>query len=310
MRKPIYFKNYENGNLIKIKDDLYKNLKKCNLCPVNCGIDRTANKGVCGAEDKVKISEYVLYPGEEPPLTGKTGAGGVFFSGCSMKCVYCQNFRFSQEGFGRNVSVEELSEIYMKIQNEKKAVNLDLVTATPYLPFIVDALILAIEKGFNLPIVWNTSSFEKPEIIEILGNFIDIYLPDIRYTSNIIAKKFSFISNYWDTCKKALKEMYNQIGDDYILNEENILQRGIIIRILVLPNHTFLAKEALTYIKYDLSEKIHVSLMDQYVPVYKARDIEKLSRFLNKKEYDDVVKHMVDLELENGWIQEHKLKEE
>jgi putative pyruvate formate lyase activating enzyme len=309
MRKHIYFKNYENGNLIKIKDELYKNLKKCNLCPVNCGVDRTVNKGACGAEDKVKISEYVLYPGEEPPLTGKTGAGGVFFSGCSMKCVYCQNFRFSQEGFGRNITVEELSEIYMKIQNEKKAVNLDLVTATPYLPFIVDALILAIKKGFNLPIVWNTSSYEKSEIIEMLGNFVDIYLPDIRYTSNIIAKKFSFISNYWDTCKKALKEMYNQVGDDYILNEENVLQRGIIIRILVLPNHTFLAKEALTYIKYDLSEKIHVSLMDQYVPVYKARDIEKLSRFLNKKEYDDVVKHMVDLELENGWVQEHKLKE-
>lgn len=308
MQEPSYIKLYNNGELHKRRDELYKHIHKCALCPIKCNANRSERNGVCGANDKIKISEYVLYPGEEPPLTGNTGAGGVFFSNCSMKCVYCQNFLFSQKGNGKYKSIKELSEIFLNIQNVKKAKNLDLITATPYLPFILDSLILAIEKGFNLPIVWNTSSYENPEIIELLDGIVDIYLPDIRYTSNILAKRFSNVKNYWNNAKKSIKIMYNQIGNNFHIDDKGILKRGIIIRILVLPNHINQAKEALKFIKYELSENIHISLMDQYVPVNKVKNYPKLNRFLYKEEYEEIVNFMGDLELNKGWVQHHKLK--
>ena len=308
MQEPSYIKLYNSGELHKRRDELYNHINNCTLCPIKCNANRTMNSGVCGADDKIKISEFVLYPGEEPPLTGDTGAGGVFFSNCSMKCVYCQNFLFSQKGNGKFRSVEELADIYLNIQNVKKAKNLDLITATPYLPFIFDALILAIEKGFRLPIVWNTSSYENPEIISFLEDVVDIYLPDIRYTSNIFGKRYSNVKKYWDNAKNSIKMMYNQIGNIFHTDEDGILQRGMIIRILVLPNHINQAKEALKFIKYDLSEKIHISLMDQYVPVNEVKKYPKLNRFLYKEEYEEVVEYMGELELSNGWIQHHKLK--
>ncbi|MDO7977645.1 radical SAM protein [Oceanotoga sp. DSM 15011] len=307
--EPSYMKLYENGKLKEIKEVLYKKLEKCDLCPRKCNINRYKNNGLCGANDKIKISEFVLYPGEEPPLTGNTGAGGIFFSNCSMNCIYCQNFKFSQEGLGKNITVEDLKNIYLDIQNNKKAVNLDLITATAYLPFIIDALILAIEEGFRLPIVWNTSSYENVEIIELLRDIVDIYLPDIRYTSNIIAKRLSNVKNYQDSMQSTLREIYKQIGNDYI-EEKGILKRGIIVRILVLPNYINQAKEALKFLKYEISENIRISLMDQYVPVYKAKNSEKLGRFLKKNEYEEVVQTMIDLDLKNGWTQHHKLLED
>ena len=308
MHQPSYMKLYNNGELHKRKDILYSHINKCTLCPIKCNANRKVSQGICGADDKIKISEFVLYPGEEPPLTGDTGAGGVFFSNCSMKCVYCQNFLFSQKGNGKYRTVEELADIFMNVQEVKKAKNLDLITATPYLPFIFDALILAIEKGFNLPIVWNTSSYENPEIIDLLEDVIDIYLPDIRYTSNIFGKRYSNVKNYWNNAKNSIKMMYNQIGNKFHTDEKGILLRGMIIRILVLPNHINQAKEALKFIKYELSEDIHISLMDQYVPVNEVKNYPKLNRFLYKEEYEEVVQYMGELELSNGWVQHHKLK--
>lgn len=295
-------------DLEKIKNKLYNNIEKCQLCPIMCKVNRNETLGFCGIGNHIKISEYVLYPGEEPPLTGNTGSGGVFFSNCNMKCLYCQNFRFSQLGNGKVISVEELSEIFLKIQNEKKAKNLNLVTATPYLPFIVDALIISLKKGFDLPIVWNTSSYENIDIIEILDNFIDIYLPDIRYTSNIIGKKLSSVNKYWDICQKAIKKMYDLNNNQYIFNDEDVLIKGLIIRILVLPGYSNMVKEAFKYIKYELDENVYISLMDQYVPVYKAKNHELLSKFLSKSEYDKVIDSFHDFGFKNGWIQKHDLK--
>jgi putative pyruvate formate lyase activating enzyme len=192
-----------------------------------------------------------------------------------------------------------------------KAANLDLVTATPYLPFIFDALIYAIERGFRLPIVWNTSSYESIETLKLMENVVDIYLADIRYTSNIVGKRYSGVKDYWSNAQIAIKEMYRQVGETFLLDEKsNILKRGIIIRILVLPNLINQAKEALKFLKYEISKKIHVSLMDQYVPVYKAKNYEKLSRYLYKSEYQEVVDYLYELGFENGWIQTHKLKED
>jgi len=250
-----------------------------------------------------------LYPGEEPVLKGENGAGGVFFSNCTMRCIYCQNFNFSQLGHGKIISNVQLGEIFLKLQFDMKAANLDLVTATPYLPFIFDALIYAIEHGFTLPIVWNTSSYEKLETLRILEDVVDIYLADIRYTSNIIGKRYSGVKDYWIQAQLAIKEMYRQLGDKFILDDTGTLKRGMIVRILVLPNLINQSKEALKFLKYEISQNIHISLMDQYVPVYKAKKDDKLNRYLYKHEYDEVLDYFNELGFENGWMQNHKLKE-
>ncbi|GAB6189345.1 radical SAM protein [Marinitoga arctica] len=303
---PGYIKLYETGELHRRRDLLYKKLKSCDMCPKNCKINRYEKLGVCKVGDKIRISEFVLYKGEEPPLVGDTGAGGVFFSNCVMKCVYCQNFNFSQKGFGKEFSSVELADKFLWLQNEKKAQNIDLVTATPYLPFIFDALILGIENGLKIPIVWNTSSYENINTLRLLDGIVDIYLADIRYTSEYAARRYSKTPDYWDFADKAIREMYNQLGGEYIF-EKDVMKKGLIIRILVLPNNIDEAKNALKYIS-KLDKNILISLMDQYVPVYKAKEYPEINRLLKKSEYDKVVDIMIELDL-NGWIQEHKLIE-
>ncbi|RAO98407.1 radical SAM protein [Petrotoga sp. 9PW.55.5.1] len=306
---PSYIKLYESGVLHKRRDYLIKKLDSCDICPRECKINRLEKIGGCKVGNEVKISEYVLYPGEEPVLKGENGAGGVFFSNCTMRCIYCQNFNFSQLGHGKIISNVQLGEIFLKLQFDMKAANLDLVTATPYLPFIFDALIYAIEHGFTLPIVWNTSSYEKLETLRILEDVVDIYLADIRYTSNIIGKRYSGVKDYWIQAQLAIKEMYRQVGDNFILDDTGALKRGMIVRILVLPNLINQSKEALRFLKYEISQNIHISLMDQYVPVYKAKKDDKLNRYLYKHEYDEVLDYFNELGFENGWMQKHKLKE-
>jgi putative pyruvate formate lyase activating enzyme len=305
---PSYINQYKTGELNKKREELTKKLESCDLCPRECRVNRNKHIGSCRVGNTIKVSEYVLYPGEEPVLHGKNGAGAVFFSNCTMRCVYCQNFQFSQLGKGKELSSKELGEVFLDLQFKKGASNLDLVTATPYLPFIFDALIYAIERGFSLPIVWNTSSYENVETLKFLEGIVDIYLPDIRYTSNIVGKRYSGVKDYWSKAQLAIREMYRQIGEAFILEEDtNELKRGIIIRLLVLPNHLNQTKEALKFIKYELSENIHISLMDQYVPVYKAKQYEKISRYLSKSEYVEVVNYMNYLGFKNGWIQTHLL---
>ncbi|WP_121958544.1 radical SAM protein [Petrotoga sp. 9PWA.NaAc.5.4] len=285
-----------------------KKLNNCDICPRDCKINRNLHFGSCRVGNKVKVSEFVLYPGEEPVLNGKYGAGGVFFSNCTMRCVYCQNFQFSQLGRGKEISTLELGEIFLKLQFEKKATNLDLVTATPYLPYIFEALIYAIEKGFSLPIVWNTSSYETIETLKLLEGVVDIYLADIRYTSDIVGKRYSGVKDYWTKTQLAIKEMYRQLGKSFVLDEKtNELKKGIIIRLLVLPNFLNQTKEALKFLKYEISEEIYISLMDQYVPVFKAKNYKKLSRYLYKSEYEEVISYMQELGFKNGWIQTHNL---
>ncbi|APT75072.1 radical SAM protein [Marinitoga sp. 1137] len=285
---------------------LYEKLFSCNLCPKQCQINRHKHVGVCGVSNKIKVSEFVLYKGEEPPLVGDTGAGGVFFSNCVMKCVYCQNFNFSQKGFGKEFNVEELAEKFLWLQNEKKVKNIDLVTATPYLPFIFDALIIAIENGLNIPLLWNTSSYETVETLKFLDGVIDIYLADIRYTTEYAANRYSKTPDYWKFAQDAVKEMYRQVGSNYIF-ENNLLKRGLIIRILVLPNNIDEAQGALKFVA-KLDKNILVSLMDQYVPVYKTKEYPEINRILKYSEYNKVIDTMVELDLD-GWIQEHKLLE-
>jgi len=209
-----------------------------------------------------------------------------------MKCIYCQNFGFSQENFGRNISVEELSEIFIDLQN-KGVSNLDLVTPTPHIPFWLEAVELAVDKGFSLPLVYNTSGYERVEIIKLLDGIIDVYLADIRYTNNVLGKKYSGVDNYWDITKKVLREMFRQVGS-----------KRLIVRHLVMPNGISGTRQALEFIAEELSTSVNISLMSQYFPVYKALDTEELSRKITYLEYEEAVDLLHEFGLYNGWTQE------
>jgi len=303
---PYYLETYSKGRLKEISELLKDQLKECKLCPRECGVDRRREIGICQQKDKPRLINYLLHFGEEPPLVydengGKRGAGTIFFSGCSMRCIYCQNFGFSQLNNGKDFSVEELANAFIELQ-QKGALNLDLVTPTSHLPFIIEALSIAIEKGLRIPIVYNTSGYEKVEILKLLDGIVDIYLADIRYTDNEMGKKYSGVDNYWNTTQKAIREMYRQVG----AFKEKPFKRGLIIRHLVLPNGISGSEKAFEFVS-DISLNIPISLMSQYFPVYKALNDPVIGRKITRVEYDEALELMEKYGLMNGWIQEFEL---
>ncbi len=273
-----------------------ENLKNCTMCARNCRINRYEKKGICGQRANVKITNAVLHFGEEPPLVENGGAGAVFFSGCGMRCVYCQNFGFSQLNVGKEVNPEELGEIFLKLQRSG-ARTLDLVTPEPHLYSIIKALLCASEEGLNLPVVFNTSSYVNISTLEKLDGIIDIYLADIRYTDDKIGKKYSLVPDYWTVAKKALREMYRQVGP---FDEERM--KGLIVRHLILPNGMAGTDEALKFISEELSTSVPVSLMSQYFPVYKALKIPEMNRKVSDEEYTYVMEIVERYNLK-GWYQ-------
>ncbi len=216
-------------------------LDRCKCCPRNCLVNRNNNEiGVCRASDKIKISKYYLHMWEEPCISSKNGSGTVFFSGCNLKCVYCQNYKISQEENGKNVTVDELSEIFLELQNNG-ANNINLVSPTIYVYQIKEAILLAKSKGLRLPIIYNTSGYENVEVIKDLEGIIDVYLPDFKYFSNALAKKYSSISNYVENAKASILEMKKQVGNP-TFDERGIIKKGLIIRHLILPNNVLNSK--------------------------------------------------------------------
>ncbi|MCX7653573.1 MAG: radical SAM protein [Fervidobacterium sp.] len=270
-------------------------LNKCELCPRMCHADRRTQLGMCGVGYFPKLSNVVLHKGEEPPLSGEKGAGAVFFSGCQMKCIYCQNMGFSQRGVGFELSVEELAHAFLEIQ-KAGAKTLDLVTPTPHLPWILKALDIVKDSGFNLPVVYNTSSYERVEIIRSLKGYVDIYLADIRYTNDDYGKMYSKVPDYWAVAQRAILEMYNQVGP---FNEKNM--KGLIIRILVLPNGVSGHDKALEFIA-GLDKNIPVALMSQYIPHFSAKNDELIGRKITKEEYESALDRLIELDLD-GWMQ-------
>ncbi|QTA37293.1 radical SAM protein [Thermosipho ferrireducens] len=279
---------------------LFEHLENCRLCPIKCGVNRKKSAGVCGVGYNPKVSNIVIHKGEEPPISGKNGAGAVFFSGCPMKCIYCQNMGFSQKGVGKEINVERLACAFLKLQ-EAGAHTLDLVTPTPHLPWIIEAIKIAKGKGFRLPVVYNTSSYENTEIISKLDGIVDIYLADIRYTNSIYGEKYSKVKNYWEIAQRAITEMYFQVG---AYNEKQ--RRGLIVRILVLPNKISGHEKALRFIAR-LDSNVPVALMSQYMPVFHAKNDEFIGRKLSKGEYEEAIEIMEFLGL-NGWIQTEKIE--
>ena len=277
-------------------------LEKCTICPHNCGINRTNNQiGRCKSKDTVKIALYSTHNFEEPCISGKKGSGTVFFSNCNMNCVFCQNYEISQQGKGKEITIEELAEIFIK-QQEKDVENINLVTPTSYVPQIIEAIKIARNKGLKLPIVYNTNGYEKVETLKMLEGYVDIYLPDFKYSDNKLAKRLSKVDNYFEIVTRALKEMYRQTGKA-VFDDRGIMQKGMIIRHLVLPNHILNSRKVLKWINENMHD-VYVSVMAQYFPTYKAKDIEDINRKLTKEEYEQIENYLYRLDLENGYIQE------
>lgn len=278
-------------------------LENCMLCPHKCGINRiNGNKGRCKCDDKLKIALASLHMFEEPCISGTNGSGTVFFSNCNLNCVYCQNYEISQLGKGKEISIGHLAEIFLN-QQEKKAHNINLVTPTMYVYQIIEAIKIAKSKGLNIPIIYNSNGYENIETIKLLDGYIDVYLPDLKYYSNEMSKKYSKIDNYFETATRAIKEMYNQVGKAKF-DENGLIKRGVIIRHLVLPNHIQNSKNILKWISENMPSDVYVSVMSQYFPTYKAKNDDLINRKLTKKEYKEVFNYLYSLDLKNGYIQD------
>jgi putative pyruvate formate lyase activating enzyme len=301
--KPSYLEAYENGRLAKVVESALKMLESCQLCPRGCKINRLENKpGFCRIGRNAKVYSYLAHHGEEPPISGSAGSGTIFFSGCNMACVYCQNYEFSQSNAGREVEAEELAGFMLELQKQG-CHNINLVTPTHILPQILEALIIAIEKGLKLPLVYNTSGYDSLETLKLLEGIVDIYLPDMRYADKKCSLKYSAAPDYPEVNRQAIKEMYRQVGIAHF-DENELLTRGMIIRHLVLPENIAGTEEILKFISQEISPESYISLMSQYMPYHKATHFKELSRRINIQEYDAATSLMEKYGLYNGWTQE------
>ena len=278
-------------------------LSKCEICPRKCKVNRLEGiKGFCKCDDKIRIALVSSHYFEEPCISGKEGSGTIFFSNCNLSCVYCQNYEVSQEGKGKEVSIERLSEIMLE-QQARGVNNINLVTGTMYIYQIIEAIKIAKSKGLTIPIVYNTSGYETIETIKDLEGIVDIYLPDLKYYSDELSLKYSNCPNYFEYATKAIKEMINQIGENEF-NDKGIMTKGVIIRHLILPNHVQNSKNILKWIKDNLPHNTYVSVMAQYFPTNKAKSIEGINRKINTKEYKEIENYLYTLGLDEGYMQD------
>ena len=308
---------------------LKERLRHCDICPRNCLIDRSKKeKGYCGASKDIVVYSAFLHHGEEPGISGRKGSGTIFFSGCNLKCVYCQNYKFSHNISGKKTSAAGLAKIILNLQG-KKAHNINLVTPTHFLPQIIDALAVAFSCGLNIPIVYNTSGYEKEEIIKQLAGLIDIYLTDLKYIDTSLAKQYSGAPEYPAFAIKSLLEMDRQ-AKPYASGEmalptpkgvasptpkgmapptgEELLKRGVVIRHLVLPNHIRESKDLLSWIAKNTPEAL-VSVMFQYQPYFKANLHPQINRPIKYSEYQEIKKFAEEIKIK-GWIQEYAPQED
>ncbi len=279
-----------------------KELECCTICPHNCKINRTKNPGRCKSTDKIKIALYSIHNFEEPCISGEKGSGTIFFSNCNMNCVFCQNYEISQLGRGKEITIEELANVMIK-QQERNVQNINLVTPTSYALHIVEAIKIARKKGLKIPIVYNTNGYESVETLKLLEGYVDIYLPDLKYYYDDLAKKYSKVDNYFEIATKAIQEMYRQVGAP-VLDENGVMKKGLMIRHLILPNEVQNSKKVLKWIKENIDSNVYVSIMAQYFPTYKAKEIPEIARKITKEEYEKVENYLYELDLENGYIQE------
>lgn len=278
-------------------------LESCHLCPRRCGVDRLSGAvGACSAGLRPKLALAELHHWEEPCLSGTRGSGAVFFSHCSLRCLFCQNHAISQGGFGKEIPEERLSEIFLELE-ARGAHNINLVSPTHYLPQVAGALLRARQQGLKLPVVYNSSGYEEVEALRHLEGLVDIYLPDFKYADDRLARRYSAATSYFRAATSALQEMLRQVGTP-VLDQNGIMRRGLMIRHLVLPGHLENTRRVLTWIADHLPKEVYLSLMAQYTPLHRASAFPELNRRLTLEEYEAAVSCALDLGLENGYIQE------
>jgi len=277
-------------------------LRRCTLCPRNCLVDRVnGDKGYCNAGLNPAVYSYGPHNGEEPPLSGTSGAGTIFFTHCNMSCVYCQNFEFSQLSDAGEISVSRLADIMLELEDQG-CHNINLVSPTHYAPQIIESACMARRRGMKLPFVYNTGGYDSFDTIRLLDGLIDIYLPDMRYGDDRAAYKYSNANGYVFNNRKVVEEMYRQVGD-LVIDRDGLAISGLIVRCLVLPDNMSQTEETIEFIAEKISRATYISLMSQYYPVYKASEYEEISCRVSDDNYIKCVKKMRELGLFNGWLQ-------
>lgn len=285
---PLYLEKLTPNDLKERSEALHKLFEECRICPNECMAKRSEGEtGDCHSTDEVKISSVGPHFGEEPPLVGTHGSGTIFLTNCNLSCEFCQNYDISHLGIGEKITIEDLVRAMLKLQL-RGCHNINFVTPTHFTAQIVDALILVIDKGLELPIVYNCGGYESVETLKLLEDIVDIYMPDIKYSVDENALKYSGINNYWEIVTSALKEMHRQVGDLKI-NKGGIAQRGLLIRHLVLPNDAAGSKKVIDFVANEISTNSYLNIMDQYRPAYNASKYEKLNRRITPSEYKEVV---------------------
>lgn len=276
--------------------------KDCSLCPRECHVNREDKKrGYCGMDSRIYAARAALHMWEEPCISGEKGSGAVFFSGCGLRCIFCQNREIAIGKDGKEISVEKLGEIFLNLEKQGAA-NINLVTGAHYVPQIREALSIAKEKGLSVPVVYNSSGYEKVETLKLLEGYVDVYLPDFKYMEASLAEAFSNAPDYPERAKEAIEEMVRQTGK-CVFNEEGYIEKGTIVRHLILPGHTVNSKKVVDYLHNTYGNKIFISIMNQYTPVYEQKVYKELNRKVTEREYKKVLDHALEIGVENGFWQ-------
>lgn len=284
----------------------------CTLCPRNCHANRKNKNsltGICHEANHLRLARAALHFWEEPCISGEQGSGTIFFSGCTLRCVFCQNHSIADGSVGKEISQQRFVQILLELQ-QKGANNINLVTPTHFVPLIIDGIQQARSQGLHLPIVYNTSGYESIETLQLLDGIVDIYLPDLKYYSSTIAQKYSFAGDYFSVASRALQEMYRQVGDP-VFDANGIMQKGMIVRHLVLPGCTNDSKAVIQYLYQTFHDHIYISIMNQYTPMPTVQTrYPELNRNVTDEEYEEVVDFAIELGVENGFIQEGETADE
>ena len=293
---------YQSGELLNRVREAYSRLAACDLCPHDCGVNRLKDeRGICGTGLRPKIASANVHTGEEPPISGSHGSGTIFLTGCSLKCRFCQNFPISQLGNGEELTTTALAERMMRLQR-RGVHNINFVTPTHYLPQILAGLWLAIPRGFRLPIVWNSSGYEKLDALQLLDNVVAVYLPDMKYSDEETAERLSAAPGYRAINRRAVSEMLRQVGHLQV-DSDGVAVKGLIIRHLVLPDGLAGTGQTLAWIADNLGIETHISLMRQYFPAHRALETAGIGRKITDEEYDQAAEYLEAFGLENGWVQ-------
>ena len=282
---------------------------ECRLCPRMCGIDRTnGKKGFCGMDSRMMGARAALHMWEEPCISGTKGSGAVFFSGCTLRCVFCQNYEIAEGICGREITSERLEQIFLELQ-EQGAANINLVTATHFLPAVIPALQSARERGLQIPVIYNTGGYERPEIVKMLDGLVDVWLPDFKYMDPELGALYSHAKDYPQKAAGALAAMVEQTGP-CIFDEDGYIQKGVIVRHLILPGHTKDSRRVLRYLHETYGNKIYISVMNQYTPLSQVAGLSPLNRKVTRREYRRVLDEALELGIEQGFFQEGETAEE